>query len=123
MSEAEKESWFQSLIKYEIDNNWDSAKDKVNYLLKENPNADIDDLVNKIINDKAFWAAMIGIGIGGLQAVPAIGQALAIGSVAPEAVYLASLFTKDGSREVLKRKGNKFRGLEVVWDSDVFKVE
>ncbi len=36
---------------------------------------------------------------------------------------LASLFTKDGSREVLKRKGNKFRGLEVVWDSDVFKVE
>lgn len=36
---------------------------------------------------------------------------------------LASLFIKDGSREVLKRTGNKFRGLEVVWDSDKFKVE
>lgn len=36
---------------------------------------------------------------------------------------LASLFSKYGSREVLKRKGNKFYEMEVVWDSDKFKVE
>ncbi|ODS29887.1 MAG: hypothetical protein SCARUB_05009 [Candidatus Scalindua rubra] len=36
---------------------------------------------------------------------------------------LASLFIKYGPREALKRKGNKFCGLEVVLDSDKFKVE
>ncbi|ODS29666.1 MAG: hypothetical protein SCARUB_05235 [Candidatus Scalindua rubra] len=36
---------------------------------------------------------------------------------------LAGLFIKYRPKEALKRKGNKFCGLEVVLDSDVFKVE
>ena len=36
---------------------------------------------------------------------------------------LASLFIKYGSREALRKKGNKFCSLDVVWDSDKFKVE
>lgn len=36
---------------------------------------------------------------------------------------LAGLFIKYRPKEALKRKGNKFCGLEVVLDSDKFKVE
>ncbi|ODS34389.1 MAG: hypothetical protein SCARUB_00520 [Candidatus Scalindua rubra] len=36
---------------------------------------------------------------------------------------LASLIRQHGSREGIKQVGNKFCGLEVVWDSDEFKVE
>ncbi|MFQ5788046.1 MAG: hypothetical protein ACE5H1_08700 [Thermodesulfobacteriota bacterium] len=84
-------NYFQSLIEYEVDKNWDIAKEKVNTLLKENPNADIDILVNKIIDDKSFWAVVIGVGLGGLETIPSIGQIIAVGSVAPEAVYLAKM--------------------------------
>lgn len=86
-----KNNWLMAILDAEVEKKWDNAIQRVEKILGLNPNVDPNDLVNLEINDKSLWAGFIGIGTGGLESIPAIGQALAIGSILPEAVYLAKM--------------------------------
>lgn len=88
------ENWLAGLVDHEIERRWDEAKAMVDRTRRLYPDGDPDLLVNEIISDRARIAAFVGIGAGALECVPVVGQALAIGAVVPEAVYLASVQVK-----------------------------
>ena len=87
----EQQGWLATVIGHEVQANWADAQEIVARIKEENPNADPDILVNAVIDDKARIAAFVGIGTGALQAIPAVGVALGLGSVLPEALYLAKV--------------------------------
>lgn len=87
----ENKSWLQFILEAEIERKWEHALKRSNKLQEMYPNMDPDELVNLEINDKALWAGFIGIGTGGLESIPAVGQAIAVSTIVPEAVYLAKM--------------------------------
>jgi hypothetical protein len=85
-------NWLEKVINNEVDGHWDQACAIVENIRAEYPGENSPDLLaNEVIERKARLAAFIGLGTGTLQAIPAVGQALAIGSLMPEALYLAKM--------------------------------
>lgn len=110
---SENNNWFMAILDAEIEKKWDNAVQRVAKIRELHPNMDPDSLVNLEIDDKSLWAGFIGIGTGGLESIPVVGQAIALGSILPEAVYLARmqvdialivafLYQKDITKEEVK---------------------
>lgn len=87
----EETNWLAKIIDHEVDAHWAEAKKIVNDVRLEVADQDPDVLANAVIEQKARIAAVIGLGTGTLQAIPGIGQMVALGSLAPEALYLAKM--------------------------------
>jgi hypothetical protein len=43
------------------------------------------------VKDASVWAAAIGAGLGAINTIPGVGQAVAAGAVLPEIAYLTRL--------------------------------
>jgi hypothetical protein len=86
-----EKGWLASLIEHEVNSQWEDAHVLVDQLRKAHPGADPDLLVNELIDSRSRLAALVGVGTGALQLVPGVGTALSLGSVLPEAVYLAKV--------------------------------
>lgn len=86
---VEKESgWLVEVINWVIDHTYDEAREYAEDLKKNNPKMNLDELADECINDDALWAGVVGVGMGALQSIPGIGQAVAVVSIAREVVYL-----------------------------------
>jgi hypothetical protein len=88
---ADVSDWLGEIIEHEILASWDRARETVASARRRSASSDPDLLANLIIGDKARVAAFVGVGTGALQFIPVVGQAVAIGSVLPEAIYLAKV--------------------------------
>lgn len=84
-------NWLAELIDHEIEAHWDDARQIVQHARADFPDADPDELAGSVISVKARIAAFVGAGTGALQSIPGVGQALALGSLVPEALFLAKL--------------------------------
>lgn len=87
----EKKNWLLSVLDYEVEKHWREANDMVEQARRECPSDDPDIIANQLINSKARLAAFIGAGTGVLQSIPTVGQAIAVGVLLPEALYLAKM--------------------------------
>jgi len=89
--EASSGSWLLSLAQERIAAAWPDAKRRAEEFRRQYPGASNDDLANVLIGDAAFWAAVVGVGVGSLETIPVVGQYVAVGSVLPEVAYLTKL--------------------------------
>lgn len=89
--EFDARSWLVSLAETRVNDIWDACRDRAKTLRQHNPGASNDALANLLIDDSAFWAAVVGVGVGAASSIPAVGQYIAIGAVAPELVYITKL--------------------------------
>lgn len=88
---ADDTPWLVRLVDARIDACWHDALARAESLRKKAPGASTDSLANLLIEDGAFWATIVGIGVGATSTIPGVGQYIALGAVAPELVYLTKL--------------------------------
>lgn len=91
MDSADGTPWLVRLVDARIDACWDDALRRAESLRTKAPGASSDSLANLLIEDGAFWAAIVGIGVGAVSTIPGFGQYIAVGAVAPELAYLTKL--------------------------------
>ena len=92
MSESAGEGeWLIALAKNRIESTWISAQARARTQRDAHPGSEPDDLANEVIDDAAFWSAVVGAGVGAIESIPAMGQYLAVASIAPELAYLVKL--------------------------------
>ncbi len=87
----DENGWLVKVINWVIDKTFDNAIEYVEDLKRDNPKMNQDELADECINDDALWAGVVGVGMGALQSIPGIGQAVAVASIAPEVAYLTKL--------------------------------
>lgn len=85
------EHWIIAVLNDAIERCWPEAQRRAANLRERNPGATPDAIANLIIEDHAFWAAVVGVGVGSAALIPVVGQLVAAGAVAPELVYLTRL--------------------------------
>jgi len=83
--------WLVRLVDARIEACWTDAIERAASLRRQAPGASPDAIANMLIDDGAFWAVVVGAGIGAASSIPAVGQYIALGAVAPELVYLTKL--------------------------------
>src|SRR2546426_432484 len=91
MNAAEETPWIIRLVDQRIESCWPAAQARAAALRGRLPGASADALANELIEDGAFWAAIVGVGVGAASTIPGIGTYIALGAVAPELVYLTKL--------------------------------
>src|SRR5207247_2110647 len=84
-------NWLLWLLDALVNSEYERCKRRVAALRKRNPGIGDDNLANHIVRDASFWSAAVGVGVGAVQSIPGVGQAIAAGNVAPEIVYLTKL--------------------------------
>jgi hypothetical protein len=85
------EPWILHLIRWAVHSEYESSNRRVQRIHERYPGIDPDPAANLVIDDAAFWAAVIGAGVGAINTIPGVGIAIACGAVVPEVVYLAKL--------------------------------
>lgn len=88
---SENDNWLIALAADRIKATWTNAKERARKLRASHPTATPDDLANIVIDDAAFWSAVVGVGVRAVKTIPAMGQAVAVAAVAPEIVYIVKL--------------------------------
>jgi len=83
--------WLSRVVDHEVETHWAQAHEIVRDSVEQYGGEDPDLIANHVIESKARLAAFIGAGTGALQSIPAVGQAIAVGSLVPEALYLAKM--------------------------------
>lgn len=110
---SKDDPWILRGIDDRIERSWSSAVARAASLRAKFANASDDLLANELIDDGAFWATIVGVGVGATSTIPGIGTYLALGAVAPELVYLtklqfdtalslAAVYDRDIRKEMLK---------------------
>jgi hypothetical protein len=91
MEDAAETPWIIRLVDDRIEHCWSDALERASVLRGKRPGATADALANEMIDDHAFWAGIVGAGVGAASSIPVMGQYIALGAVAPELVYLTKL--------------------------------
>jgi len=84
-------NWLLSLLSALVGAEYDHCHERVAKLRTKYAGISDDDLANEIVRDASYWAAVIGAGVGAINSIPGVGQAVAIGAVLPEVAYLAKV--------------------------------
>jgi hypothetical protein len=79
------------VIHFLVNHEYDAASQRVRAIYERYPGIDPDIAANLVIDDGAFWAAVVGIGVGAVEAIPGIGTAVIAGALLPEVAYVAKL--------------------------------
>lgn len=88
---ASSSSWLLDLARDRIDRRWNDAIARAKQRRTRFPGLTSDALANEVINDAASWAMIVGVGVGAVRSIPAVGQAIGCGILLPEFAYLTLL--------------------------------
>jgi len=91
MDDASETPWIIPLVDDRIERCWPDAQARASEMRRKRPGATVDALANELIDESAFWAAIVGVGVGAVSLIPVMGQYIALGAVTPELVYLTKL--------------------------------
>jgi len=78
----------QKILKWVAERDYDKALQDVEKLRKKYPSLTADELADKLINNKAIWAGIVGFGMGAIDTIPGLGQAIALLGIPGEAAWL-----------------------------------
>jgi hypothetical protein len=90
-SSPHDENWILLLIRWAVHAEYNRAKYRIRQVYTRYPGISADQAATLIVDDSAFWAAIIGAGVGAINTIPGIGTVMAYTVVVPEVVYLTKL--------------------------------
>ncbi|MGI8550913.1 MAG: hypothetical protein ACR2PL_09030, partial [Dehalococcoidia bacterium] len=77
-------NWLLWLLRARVDAEYDQCRQRITQLREQYADITNDDLANLLVKDASVWAAMVGAGLGAIDTIPGVGQAIAAGTVLPE---------------------------------------
>lgn len=88
-----EQNWLVDIVDSAVKARSAAATRYAEQLERDNPTMSRSQMADIAVREDALWAGLVGIGTGAIAAIPGLGTAIQLGTVAPEVAYLFYLQT------------------------------